>query len=424
MSDLIDKLKLSSEEHLEEDINGSWNILIVDDEANIHEVTQLVFKDFSYAHKNLNFTSVFSAKEAIALLKKDQSFHVVLLDIIMENSLAGLEVVEFIRKTLHNKLVRVIIRSGESGELSQRFIVDNYDINDYRSKAELTIDQFYTAMRTALVQYEQFDELNRTKNELLELTTDLQIQIDDAVKVQQKANCEEFQNSRIVQMNELLNMLAHQWRQPLSRISTVVANIKLHIALDNYNVEKIDTELDKVDDHIQDLSGTINSFRKIYKIDDGNSINHIDKILYETMDLMRPLLEDDGITIEMDVTAELPRVTTEIAQVFLNLIKNAYEEFMSREISDAKLMIKSYIQDDKIFIDFEDNAGGIDLEIMDKIFEPYFSTKIKRHGIGLGLFSCQTIIEQTTKGTLESFNTDKGACFRITIPISGTIKSA
>ena len=404
-------------------ITGSWNVLVVDDEPNVHEMTELALGEFVYANKDLSFTSVHSAAKAIEILKNNQNFHIVLLDIIMENSTAGLEVVEYIRKTLNNRIMRIIIRSGESGKMNQRYIVDNYDINDYRAKAELTIDQFYTSIRTALVQYEQFEELNLTKNELIELNADLKIQIDEALKVQKKANCEEFQNNRIVQMNELLNMLAHQWRQPLSRISTVVANMKLHIALETYDINSIENELDKVDVHIQDLSATINSFRKIYKIDDGNSVENIDKTLYETIDLMKPLLDDDSIALDVDIPHELPSISTEIAQVFLNLIKNAYEEFISREIVDPLLSIEVYYKENRIFIDFKDNAGGISEDIREKIFDPYFSTKLKRHGIGLGLFSCKTIIEQTCSGSLECFNVSNGACFRIKIPMNHLLNS-
>lgn len=423
MSDLVSEMIIANENRNTPVLNGSWNVLIVDDEVNVHEMTGLVLNEFVYANKNLSFTSAYSAKEAISILKNNQSFHLVLLDIIMENSLAGLEVVEYIRKTLHNRLIRIIIRSGESGEFNQRYIVDNYDINDYRAKAELTMDQFYTSIRTALVQVEQFEELNSTKNELIELNTDLQIQIDEAVKVQKQVNCEEFQHNRITQMNELLNMLAHQWRQPLSRIATVVANMKLHIALETYDINSMGHELDKVDSHIQELSDTINSFRKLYKIDDGHRINNIDKSLLETIELMKPLLDDDSITLSVDIPFELPSISTEIAQVFLNLIKNAYEEFISRETKNPHLSIAVYYQENRLFIDFKDNAGGIENEILEKVFDPYFSTKLKRHGIGLGLFSCKTIIEQTCFGSLECFNEDKGACFRIKIPMNHLFNS-
>lgn len=412
---------LFSEMSNKTELEGSWNVLVVDDEEQVHEITRLAFNDFVYSRKNLNFISAFSGAQAISLLKENQNIHVVLLDIIMESDSAGLEVVEFIRNTLSNRLIRIIIRSGEHGQKNQRFIVDNYDINDYREKSELTMEQFYTSLRTALVQYEQFEELDRKKNELLELNTDLHIQVEEAVKMQHKENCKEFQKNRIVQMNELLNMLAHQWRQPLSRIATVVAIMKLQIALETYDINNIENELDKVDIHIQDLSATINSFRNIYKIDDGNSVNNIDRILRETIDLIRPLLEDDSISLDIDIPYELVMVSTEVAQVFLNLIKNAYEEFVSRKVEESILIIQVYDKEDTLYIDFKDNAGGIDFEIMDKIFDPYFSTKTKRHGIGLGLFSCKTIIEQSAKGSLECFNIDRGACFRIKIPAGKTI---
>jgi CheY-like chemotaxis protein len=290
-------------EEITSDINvqGKWNILIVDDEDQVHEMTKLTLRDFKYADKKLNFTSVYSAKEAIELLKNNDDFAVVILDIIMENSQAGLEVVEFIRNDLANRTLRIIIRSGEHGQKSQRFIVDNYDINDYREKSELTIERLYTSVRTAIVQYEQISELSQTKDELTELNSGLQLCIDAALEKQKSQTSKEFQNSRLVQMNELLNMLAHQWRQPLSRISTTVANIKLQIALDSYDVKHIDTELEKVDGHIQDLSSTINSFRNLYRIDNGTNVSNLKTVLNETSDLMKPLFEDDFLILELDL---------------------------------------------------------------------------------------------------------------------------
>jgi signal transduction histidine kinase len=106
-----------------------------------------------------------------------------------------------------------------------------------------------------------------------------------------------------------------------------------------------------------------------------------------------------------------------MTQVFLNIMKNAHEEFLSRKIDKGRLRIHAHKTDDMILIDFEDNAGGINEEIMPQIFDPYFSTKVKRHGIGLGLYSCKVIVEEQLKGDLSCENRNKGACFTISIPL-------
>ncbi len=411
-----DLIKFADEIKEQVEIRGSWNILIVDDEAQVHEITKMALQDFVYANKELHFTSAYSAKEAIALLQERDDFSIVLLDLIMENDKAGLDVVEFIRNSLKNRLIRIIIRSGEHAQKSQRYIVDNYDINNYTEKQELTVDKFYTSVRTALVQYEQISELNQTKNELMELNSSLQAQIDAALEVQKKADQEAFHNSRILQMNELLNMLAHQWRQPLTRISSIVANVRLHLALETYSLDTLDHDMESVDEHIQGLSKIIDTFRQFYKVDNEKSLKHIDQMILETVDIMAPLFESDAIAITLDVEQNLHACSTEIAQVFLNIMKNAYEEFVDNKIEMGRVKIEAKNMEKGIRIVFEDNAGGISDEIIGKVFDPYFSTKLKKHGIGLGLFSCKMIIEERCNGEIWVENIDGGSRFTITLP--------
>jgi diguanylate cyclase (GGDEF)-like protein len=143
----------------------TWEVLIVDDDKEVHSFTKLALHDFTFNNQKLIFTSAYSAKEAIEIIQK-KNFAVILLDIVMETNDAGLKVVDYIRHTLQNVLVRIIIRTGQPGQAPERYVIDHYDINDYKEKTELTTERLYTTIRTALSQYKQLVELENKKNEL------------------------------------------------------------------------------------------------------------------------------------------------------------------------------------------------------------------------------------------------------------------
>jgi len=148
------------------DNDSSWSVLIVDDDHEVHVVTKLALHDFEFENKKLNLVSAYSAKEAQEILQGDTKFAFILLDIVMESNIAGLNVVNFIRNELKDKLIRIIIRTGQPGYAPEEEIINLYDINDYKEKTELTSTKLYTTTRTALNQYKQISELEKKKNEL------------------------------------------------------------------------------------------------------------------------------------------------------------------------------------------------------------------------------------------------------------------
>jgi len=151
-----------------------WKVLIVDDDKEVHSVTKLALYDFKFQNKQLDLISAYSAKEAKELLSKHSDFAFVLLDIVMESNDAGLLVIDYIRSFLQNSFIRIIIRTGQPGYAPEHEIINQYDINDYKEKTELTTSKLYTTTRTALAQYKQLIELENKKNELYKsLTTDL-----------------------------------------------------------------------------------------------------------------------------------------------------------------------------------------------------------------------------------------------------------
>jgi len=143
-----------------------WTVMIVDDDAEVHSFTKLALHDFTYERKPLRFLSAYSAAEAAEIIKKHDDIAIILLDVVMESETAGLDLVETIRYHFNNTMVRIIIRTGQPGVAPERYVIDHYDINDYKEKTELTTDRLYTTIRSALSQYKQIIELLNKKNEI------------------------------------------------------------------------------------------------------------------------------------------------------------------------------------------------------------------------------------------------------------------
>ncbi|MDY6937615.1 MAG: response regulator [Cyanobacteriota bacterium] len=127
-----------------------WKVLIVDDEEEVHKITTLALQDLTFEGKPLRFLSAYSGEEAKQLIRAHPDTAIVLLDVVMETENSGLEVVEYIRNILGNQLVRIILRTGQPGRLQENLIVLKYDINDYRTKTELTVQKLFTTVVTSL----------------------------------------------------------------------------------------------------------------------------------------------------------------------------------------------------------------------------------------------------------------------------------
>ncbi len=153
MSKLAFKQSGISEKPQPGDANDRIKIIIADDEQEVHTVTRFVLKDYLYQGKKLEFLSAYSGEEAKQLLKDHPDASLILLDIVMEKDDAGLDVAEFIRENLHNKFIRIILRTGQPGTAPEEEVIAKYDVNDYKEKTELTSRKFKTAMTMALRSY-------------------------------------------------------------------------------------------------------------------------------------------------------------------------------------------------------------------------------------------------------------------------------
>ena len=151
--------------------SGSWKVLIVDDEPEVHAVTKLALSDFSFQGKNLEFISAYSGAEAKKMIEQHPDAAIMLLDVVMETDDAGLLVARYIREELHNHYVRIILRTGQPGQAPERQVIVNYDINDYKSKTELTAQKLFTVVMSSLRSYRDILSIDASRQGLEKIIT-------------------------------------------------------------------------------------------------------------------------------------------------------------------------------------------------------------------------------------------------------------
>jgi len=156
------------------------NVLVVDDEKEVHDVTHMVLNDFSFDGQGINLIDAYSAAEAKTKLDEGNTIALILLDVVMEQDDSGLELVKYIRESLENKMVRIILRTGQPGQAPEQEVITEYDINDYKSKTELTIQKLYTSITTSLRSFRDLATIETNRKEI-ELKNRLNMQMLDSL---------------------------------------------------------------------------------------------------------------------------------------------------------------------------------------------------------------------------------------------------
>ena len=235
------------------------------------------------------------------------------------------------------------------------------------------------------------------------------------VQLEQKEQ-QVLHQSRLAQMGEMISMIAHQWRQPLSAISARANNLLFKIMIGNdLDKDLFKKEITHIDDYSHHLSKTIDDFRDFFKDDKAKEITTLENIVNGTLDIIQTSIENKNIkiTTSFNCNENFEIYSNEVKQVALNLIKNAEDVLLENSIKDPQIFIETKSENGNKVLYVRDNAGGIPEDIITKIFDPYFSTKLEKDGTGLGLYMSKTIIEDHCFGKLTVSNNNDGAVFKV-----------
>ena len=257
-------------------------------------------------------------------------------------------------------------------------------------------------------------------------------ELNEKIKIEMKKNEEKtrisIQQSRMASMGEMLENIAHQWRQPLSTISVAASGIEIKKELNILNDEELSDSLRHIKNATQYLSNTIDDFRNFFVKDKIPSNINIRNTLNKTIDLISSTLAKEEITLIRNIqNINFTSYENELIQVLMNIFINAKDALANRKSEKLIIVVIKQIEDNLV-IKIKDNAGGVDSSIIDKIFEPYFTTKHQFNGTGIGLYMSKLIVEKHLIGEISVKNIDfifnsktyRGALFELVLPLNIT----
>ncbi len=235
------------------------------------------------------------------------------------------------------------------------------------------------------------------------------------------------QQSKMAALGEMLENIAHQWRQPLSVISTASTGLQIQLEMGNeISEEMLYSNVKSINEHSQYLSKTIDDFRNFFNPKKEKEIFSINSTIEKSLSLVSSRIKKWNIEVVKDLkTIEIETIESELIQILLNIFNNAVDALNSNQLENKFIFISTIKRENYLHIKIKDNAGGIPEKILDKIFEPYFTTKHKSQGTGIGLYMSNEIVSKHLNGSLKVINSSyiykdikcKGALFTISIPL-------
>jgi len=214
---------------------------------------------------------------------------------------------------------------------------------------------------------------------------------------------------RMANMGEMIDAIAHQWRQPLAQGNMILLNMEEELENSSYIKEKIKA-LSTLNQH---MSQTIEDFRKLLHETQHKSTFDINEMVAELQRLMKHQLQDVTFIYTNSTQDMIEGYKNELMQVLIILVSNALDALDSRAVAEKKIRLTLEHREDNLYIAIEDNAGGIEPSVMQRLFEPYVTTKQSSGGTGLGLYIAKLIIEDIMHGHIDVSRGAEGACFEI-----------
>lgn len=260
--------------------------------------------------------------------------------------------------------------------------------------------------------------LSQKSRQLAELNQSLEKRVAETVIELRQRDQMLFQQSRLAAMGEMVNNIAHQWRQPLNNVGLIIQNLQISQKSGEISSEEFDREVAKAMRIIYHMSVTIDDFRNFFRQDKEKRLFSVAKAVELAVGLIDATLKNSYITTELHLDADLTAIgyKNEYSQVLVNIISNAKDVLLERHVDKPRITIRAFRDNDLSVVTIHDNGGGIDESICNKIFDPYFTTKGPDKGTGIGLYMSKVIIEKNMGGKLTVLNHRDGAEFRIELP--------
>ena len=431
-------------------LKSSAKILIVDDSPTQAKLLELILSG-----QGFHVDVAKNGKEAIYLISLNKP-DLVISDILMPE-MDGFELCRLIRKTEEVKNIPIILLTNLNDPVDVLHSLEagaNYFISKpYNNKLLLSrvyrtlfaeggtregcgdneVDVLYEGQRypihanksqvidlllaTYEMAVEKNQELSNAKNALRTLNQQLEKRVEERTAELREKDQLLILQSRQAALGEMIGNIAHQWRQPLNTLGLTIQQLLLFYDLGDFTREFLEQKVSSSMELVQHMSNTIDDFRNFFKPDKEKVQFNLREAIENTLSLLQLSLQNPQISIEVVVKEEpvIYGYPNEFAQVILNLLNNSRDALIEKEIDDPRVTITVDTDGNRAVVTVVDNAGGIPEGILDKIFDPYFTTKGPQSGTGVGLFMSQTIIEKNMGGRISVRNLADGAEFRIEV---------
>ncbi|MCG3660284.1 sensor histidine kinase [Aliarcobacter butzleri] len=260
-------------------------------------------------------------------------------------------------------------------------------------------------------------QVQNRENALESLNQNLSLKVQQGIEQAKQKDKKILEQAKLARIGSMISMIAHQWRQPLSQLSGILMELETTTRFKKVDNNYILNAIDKSDKMIEFMSNTIDDFRNFYKPDKKKEDFYVSNACKKAINIIDATLENLGINLILDIKDDkkIFGYPTEFSQVILNIISNAKDILIERNIKNPKIEINIESKGVLSIITIKDNAGGIEEKNLEQIFDPYYSTKDSAKGTGLGLYISKLIIERNMGGDLSVSNNSEGAVFKIVV---------
>ncbi len=270
---------------------------------------------------------------------------------------------------------------------------------------------------TRLTKESNSDALNELKLMMNNMIDNLEFKIQNEIDKRLEQEQMLIQQSKLAAMGEMIGNIAHQWRQPLAQISAIFMNMKVTYKFNNFDKTYLEDKVNEANTLTSYMSQTISDFQNFFNPQAQKECFSIEKACKDAYFIVESSMKYHNINLEFNVIddIEVYGYKNEYSQVILNILSNAKDVLLERKVENPYINIEIKSGDSFAIVKIEDNGGGINEEILDKIFEPYFTTRHKTQGTGIGLYMSKNIIERNMNGFINVRNNKQGACFTIKV---------
>lgn len=304
---------------------------------------------------------------------------------------------------------------NQNVSITQNNIEQNIEFIKNATKVLENIEQ--GNLGTRLTKDTNNEALNELKIVINNMIDNLEFKIQEEINKRLEQEQILIQQSKLASMGEMIGNIAHQWRQPLAQISAIHMNMKVTYDFNKFTKEYMENKIKEANKLTSYMSQTISDFQNFFKPQGEKEIFSIEKACRDAYFILESSLKAHGIEVVFHITqdVQINGYKNEYSQVILNLLSNAKDILIERQIKNPKIDIEIKDGNHYALVKIKDNAGGVDSAIIDKIFEPYFTTRHQTQGTGIGLYMSKNIIERNMHGYINVANIEDGALFTVKV---------